>query len=112
MPERSENLKPLELPVKVPIWAVASFKISRNGLRQDLGPPHFVETDSTRTSGGGQDVWAYLLPTGQRLLIILEVSTNCAEFFIDPPELFPILAALHLTSDDPRLLPHAPCAMT
>ncbi len=72
-----------------------------------LGEPHFVETDPTRTCGGEEDAWAYALPSGQRMLVILDVTVGWAELFVDPPEVAPILQALNLSPDDPRLARHA-----
>ena len=71
-----------------------------------LGEPHFIETDATRTSGGHEDLWAYTLPSGQRLVIQLRVPYNQADFWADPAELSSVLQALHIPNDDPRLVPY------
>jgi hypothetical protein len=94
------------MPVALPIWSLASLKITRSELRRTLGEPHYVETDPRRTCGGEQDSWAYTLPSGQRLLIVLDATTGFAELFADPPELVPVLGALGLREDDPRLARH------
>jgi hypothetical protein len=95
------------MPVDLPIWGLANWKVARPELRDMLGDPHFVETDARRTCGGEQDAWAYALPTGHRVLVILDVTAGCGGLFGDPPELDPVLYALGIPEDDPRLVPHA-----
>src|SRR5690349_18893720 len=102
----------LAMPVALPIWGLASLKATRSQLRALLGEPHFVETDPRRTCGGEEDGWAYALPSGQRVLVILDVTTGWAELCGNPPEIGPILHALRLSPDDPGLVRHAePVAM-
>jgi hypothetical protein len=97
----------LPMPVALPIWGLASLKVTRPELRALLGDPHFVETDPRRTCGGEEDGWAYLLSTGQRVLVILDVNRGWAELFGGPPDLGPVLLALRILPNDPRLVPHA-----
>jgi hypothetical protein len=101
----------IPMPVDLPIWGLASLKVTRRELRDLLGEPHFVETDPRRTCGGEQNGWAYALPTGHRVVVLLDVTAGCAELFSDPPELDPILLALGIPEDDPRLDPHEPGEM-
>jgi hypothetical protein len=101
-----EGMTLLQMPVALPLWGLASLKTSRAELRCMLGEPHFVETDPTRTCGGEEDGWAYTLPSGQRMLIVLDVPSGFAELFGDPPALGPILQALRIPPNDPRLLLH------
>jgi hypothetical protein len=96
-------MTPLRMPLSLPLWELASLEASRPQMRALLGEPHFVETDSTRTAGGEEDGWAYILPSGQRVLIILGVPYCHVRLIADPPELGPVLAALEITLDDPRL---------
>jgi hypothetical protein len=103
---RVDDLATLPFPVERPMWGVASLKATRPQLRGMLGEPHFVETDPRATCGGEQDAWQYRLPTGQRLLIILDVVSEWAELFGDPPNLGPILVALGIRPDDSRLRVH------
>ena len=98
----------LPLPVELPIWGLASWNASRQQLRELLGPPHFVETDPSRTTGGEQDAWAYQFASGQRLLIIWDETSGWAELFADPPELSPVLQELGISDDDRRLKHHEP----
>jgi hypothetical protein len=91
------------MPVALPIWAVAHLKATRPELRGLLGEPHYVETDPTRTCGGEQDGWAFSLPSGQRVLVLLDVTTGRAALFADPPNAGPALRALGLSREDPRL---------
>lgn len=70
-----------------------------------LGEPHYVETDSFRTSGGEEDSWAFSLSSGQRMAILLQVPYEVAIIYGDPPALLPILGELGLSSDDVRLHP-------
>jgi hypothetical protein len=107
-----DGLSKLPMPVDLPIWGLASLKITRQQLQALLGAPHFTETDPRRTCGGEEDGWAYVLPTDQRVLVVLDVTTAWAELFGDPPELEPILLALGIPANDPRLVLHAePWAM-
>lgn len=59
-----------------------------------LGMPHFVETDSARTFGGDEDMWAWELPSGQRLLLVLQVPYGTVMLHCDPPDASPAVAAL------------------
>ena len=94
-------------PVTTPLWRLASLKITRPQLRVILGIPHYVETDPRRTCGGEEDGWGYSLPNGQRLVVVLDVTSEWAELYSDPPELSPILLALGISADDSRLVTHA-----
>jgi hypothetical protein len=106
-------LTPLPLPAALPLWGLASLKVTRPVLRALLGEPHVVETDPRRTCGGEEDAWGYVLPSGQRLLVVLDVTTAQAELYGDPPDLGPVLRALRIWPDDPRLTRHArPWALT
>ena len=98
-----DGLTLLQMPVALPLWGLASLKSSRAELRGMLGDPHFVETDPTRTCGGEEDGWAYTLPSGQRMLIVLDVPSGFAELYGDPPTLEPILQVLRIRPNDPRL---------
>ncbi len=91
------------MPLELPLWELASFDASREQMRNLLGLPHFTETDSTRTAGGEEDGWAYILPSGQRVLIILAVPHRKVRLIADPPKLDALLAMLGLEPDDPRL---------
>jgi hypothetical protein len=99
-------LTPLPLPVALPIWGLADFKITRPELRMMIGDPHFIETDFMRTSGGEEDSWAFSLPSGQRMLMLLRVPYEVATRYGDPPELMPIVGELGLSPDDSRLYPY------
>src|SRR5690349_9809003 len=96
-------MTPLPLPAQLPMWEVCILKIARPELRAMLGEPHFVETDEYRTYGGEEDAWAYALPSGQRVVVTLRVPYRVAVISADPPELAPILQALHIANDDVRL---------
>jgi hypothetical protein len=91
------------MPLPLPLWGLAWLELSRAEMHALLGEPHFVETDPTRTSGGEEEAWAYVLPSGQRVLIILAVPYHRVQLIADPPELSPVLTALKLGLDDPRL---------
>jgi hypothetical protein len=84
---------PLPFPVQLVPWIVASFHGERGQLRALWGDPHFVEEDPFRTAGGEEDSWAWELPTGQRVLIVLAVPYKRAYVHCDPPDLDPILVA-------------------
>src|SRR5262249_22505591 len=63
----------LPFPVRLKPFIVAGFRTTRDELRAALGQPHFVETDSTRTFGGEEDMWAWELAPGLRFLLVLQV---------------------------------------
>lgn len=96
-------MTPLPMPLSPPLWGLASLAVTRPQLHAMLGSPHFVETDSLRTAGGDEDAWAYILDAGQRVLIVLEVPYHTARLIADPPEIGPVLRALGIAPDDPRL---------
>lgn len=104
-------MTPLPMPVDLPIWALATVKMTRAQTRELLGEPHFVETDPRRTCGGERDAWAYRLPSGQRLLVIVDVISECAELCGDSTGLGAILEGLGIRGDDPRLIHHEPVAL-
>jgi hypothetical protein len=93
----------LQLPLALPLWELATFEADRLRLCGHLGPPHFIETDSTKTAGGEEEVWAYSLTSGQRILIILQVDYRVARLIADPPEIGPVLDVLGITPGDARL---------
>jgi hypothetical protein len=97
------------MPVALPLWALASLRIARQELRALLGEPHYVETDPRRTCGGEEDGWAYVFSSGQRILITHE--GDWAALYSNLPDLGPILDALKIAPDDPRLALHDPVAM-
>jgi len=84
----------LPFPVDLKPYIVAGFRTSRDELRAELGPPHFVETDSTRTFGGDEDMWAWELASGLRFLLVLQVPYGKAVLHCDPPDPKPVVAAL------------------
>jgi hypothetical protein len=94
---------PLSLPLSLPLWELAAFQATRPEMRALLGAPHFIETDSTRTAGGEEDSWAFLLPSGQRILIILEVPYSNVQIIADPPEITQVLQSLGISPEDSRL---------
>jgi hypothetical protein len=86
------------------MWELGQLKITRPEMREMLGEPHFVETDGTRTYGGEEDGWAYTLDSGQRAVVVLRVPYDWAVFSADPADLDPVLDALNISRDDPRLV--------
>ena len=59
-------LKPIPLlQERVPLWELSEVNgASRESIQIALGSPHHVERDSTRTFGGEEDSWRFLLPSG------------------------------------------------
>ncbi len=104
-------MKALKLPVALPIWGLVSLKITRPELRSMLGEPHYIETDPHKTCGGEEDAWAYELPSGQGIAIVLDVTSGWAELFGDPPVSGPILEVLGIAPDDVRIRHHEPVEM-
>ena len=88
------DAKPLPFPVHLKPYWVAHFRSTREQLRGVFGAPHYVETDSTRTAGGDEDNWAWELPTGQRVLIVLAVPYQAARVLSDPPDAEQAVAAV------------------
>ncbi len=93
----------LPIPVEPPMWAVVSLKTSRHEMRALLGDPHFIETDPRRTCGGEEDFWAYTLPSGHRVVVVVDAPTGGAYLGSDPPDWEPVVRFLGLEPDDPRL---------
>jgi hypothetical protein len=59
------SLKKLAPTDQVPTlqWEVGStFDVPLTGLRQLLGEPYYIETDSTRTAGGDEYWWVFCDP--------------------------------------------------
>src|SRR5262245_51854946 len=93
------NATPLTFPVRLKPFMVAGIRATREELREDLGEPHFVETDSTRTFGGDEDNWAWELASGQRLLLVLQVRYQIAIVYCDPPDPKPVIAAIGIDAE-------------
>src|SRR5262245_58765618 len=86
--------KRLPLSVRMKPYIVGGFQATREELRTVLGLPHYVETDSTRTSGGDEDWWGWELPSGARLVVVLQVPYEAALLHCDPPEPDAVVEAL------------------
>src|SRR5437763_1242848 len=86
----------LPMPLAPPLWLVASLSASRSEMRSILGEPHKIETDPRCTCGGEEDAWAYLLPTGHRVIVIVDSGPGGAYFASDPPDLEPVLRFLRI----------------
>lgn len=100
-------MTPLQLPLALPLWYLAGLRSTRREIRDLLGEPHFIETDPRCTCGGPEDVWGFVLPSGQRLLFTHEESQfSYAHIYADPADLAPILDALGIGHDDPRVERH------
>lgn len=80
------NAKPLPFPVRMQPYLVGQFKGSRSNLRDLLGAPHYVETDSMRTSGGDEDNWGWEFSSGLRILLVLCVPYQDVLVYCDPPD--------------------------
>ena len=93
----------LPFPVRLKPFIVGGIQATRSELRAALGEPHIVETDGTRTFGGDEDMWAWELPSGQRLLIVLQVPHGKAILHCDPPHAAPVVAALGIDAEKQRL---------
>jgi hypothetical protein len=98
----SETVR-LPLPVAPSMWAVAGLSTSRPQMRALLGEPHYIETDPRCTCGGEEDAWAYVLPCGHRVIVIVDATTGGACLGSDPPDVDTILRFLQIERDDPRL---------
>ena len=81
-----QGARPLEFPVRLTPYAVAQFHATRVQMRGALGDPHFIETDPHGTAGGDEDSWAWELPAGQRILLVLAVPYADVTVFADPAE--------------------------
>jgi hypothetical protein len=69
----------LPFPVHMKRWAVVSFLATEEELRAAFGEPHFVEVEVI------EDNWAWVLPNGQRLRVVLEVPYDYVIVYCDPP---------------------------
>lgn len=90
----------LDFPVHLKPWYVAGFRATRDEMRQSFGNPHYVESDATRTFGGEEDSWAWELPNGQRVLLVLRVQYAQAYVLCDPPNTQPAVTALGVGDQD------------
>lgn len=97
----------LAFPVHLKPYIVGGFLTTRDELRSALGQPHFVETDSTRTFGGDEDMWVWELPSGQRFLLVLQVPYGNAILHCDPLDPGPVVQALgvHAATQHLEMLP-------
>jgi hypothetical protein len=98
-----DGAKCLPFPVHLKPYMVAGIRALREELRADLGEPHFVETDSTRTFGGDEDNWAWELASGQRFLLVLQVPYGRAIIYCDPPDPKPVILSLGIDADRQQL---------
>src|SRR5437764_402172 len=89
----------LPLPVDLKPYMVAGIRSTREELRTALGEPHFVESDSTRTYGGDEDMWAWELPSGQQMLLVLHVPFRVATLYCDPANPAPAFVALGIDAE-------------
>ncbi len=106
-------MNPLPLPAKLPIWAVAGFKVDRPTLRSRLGPPHHVETDYRRTYGGEADAWGLVSDSGQRIVVVLRVPYELAVIYSDPPDAHAAMTALQsIIQDSKTMIAQVPEEMT
>src|SRR5262249_34530278 len=99
---------PLPFPVHMKPYMVVRLRATREELRSALGEPHFVETDSMRTFGGDEDNWAWELPSGQRVALVLRVPYGLAILHCDPPDPAPAIAALGIDVENQVLEVYAP----
>ena len=76
------------------MWVLAYFPVSRAELHARVGTPHCTETDGSLTRGGHEDVWAFVSPAGQRIMLLFDVSSERATIAADPPDALAALAAL------------------
>ena len=64
------------------VWMLGwARQVERNALREHLGPPVHVVTDSTRTFGGDEDWWLYQAEAGEMLAICLRVPYGDAVLY-------------------------------
>src|SRR5262249_7870229 len=94
----------LPFPVDMKPYMVAELRATRDELRGNLGEPHFVETESTRTCGGEEDNWAWELASGQRLLLVWSGAFGGgAVLMCDPPDPNPAIIALGIDAEKQQL---------
>ena len=84
---------------KPTFWLVAAFKMSNSEARKLIGEPHFIETDSTRTFGGNEDIWSFELESGQHIGVCSQVPYGIVHLLSDRPEVKEILEALELPKE-------------
>lgn len=49
----------ISIPLEFMPLEIGCFKINQNSLIKTLGEPHYIETDTTRTAGGHEWLWAF-----------------------------------------------------
>jgi hypothetical protein len=100
---RPIDAAPLPFPVTLKPYIVGGFRATREGLRAELGEPHFIETDTRRTAGGDEDMWAWELPSGLRFMVVLQVPVGLVHLLCDPPDSSQVIEALGMDSDKEKL---------
>jgi hypothetical protein len=60
--------------VRHPLWEIGWVRgVERSALREHLGHPHYIETDSARTFGGEEDWWSFKTAQGEVAAVCLRV---------------------------------------
>ena len=72
---------------RISLWDLAESRgASREDLERALGPPHYVERDSTRTHGGEEDTWRYAFASGALFFVEYRVPYLHAAVVSNTPE--------------------------
>lgn len=85
----------LPFPVYFTQWAVVNFVATRDELQAVFGQAHFVE-DRLDTPGIIEDNWAWQLPDGTCLRVVLAVPYDWMTVYCDPPSADRAIASLGL----------------
>jgi len=68
------------------MWEIGqAHGVPRAGLREHLGEPLYVETDSSSTFGGDEDWWAYRTRDGDVVSVCFRVPYEDAILYVSDP---------------------------
>jgi hypothetical protein len=100
--------KTVPFPVVFKPYAVAGWAATREEMQSAFGPPHHVEI----VSGDEEDRWAWVLASGQTIVLTFQANCDFTTLLCDPPSAAAALEALGIDFDimecEPTLHPSFP----
>jgi len=75
----------LKLPLTFHAYQIASLYASDTQLRKVLKEPHYIETDSTRTFGGNESLWAYEI-SSEKFALVCRIPYDETVIYTEMPD--------------------------